>query len=130
MLLNIHPAYRSTLHSIQLLAVVYLKEYGVDAVMKPAVLELQKLACDVRMLRAIEWMGGWGEILVPVCNPISGIEVECLDCYQRFHGCLVSFIGDTPASALVGGFKEGVGTTHRGCRTCMILSDQLCSKVF
>ena len=50
MLLNIHPAYRSTLHSIQLLAVVkssLLKEYGIDAVMKPAILDLKKLTNDV-----------------------------------------------------------------------------------
>ena len=49
-LLNIQPAYRSTLHSIQLLAVVnsnYLKLYGVDAVMKPAVDDLQELASKV-----------------------------------------------------------------------------------
>ena len=51
MLLNIHPAYRSSLHSIQLLAVVkssVLKVYGIDAIMKPAVDDLLKLAKSVR----------------------------------------------------------------------------------
>lgn len=50
MLLNIHPAYRSTLHSIQLLSVVnstFLKTYGIDAVMKPAVSDLKKLSTEV-----------------------------------------------------------------------------------
>ena len=50
MLANIHPAYRSTIHSIQLLAVVNaisLKTYGIDTVLKPAVEELKKLAEDV-----------------------------------------------------------------------------------
>ena len=50
-LVNIHPAYRSTLHSIQLLAVVratLLKKYGMDAVLKPVVKDLQELAVEVR----------------------------------------------------------------------------------
>ena len=50
MLLNIHPAYRSSLHSIQLLAVVNsncLKTYGMDAVLKPAVDDLKVLATEV-----------------------------------------------------------------------------------
>lgn len=50
MLLNIHPAYRSSLHSIQLLAVVkssHLKVYGIDAVLKPAIDDLLKLSHDV-----------------------------------------------------------------------------------
>ena len=47
MILNIHPAYRSTLHSIQLLAVVkstILKKYKVDSVLKPVVDDLKALA--------------------------------------------------------------------------------------
>jgi hypothetical protein len=50
MLLNIHPAYRSSLHSIQLLAVVKssnVKAYGIDAVLKPAIDDLLKLSHDV-----------------------------------------------------------------------------------
>ena len=48
---------------------------------------------------------------------------------HNFRGYALVFIGDTPASALAGGFKEGVGGAHRGCRTCMITSDQLDQKV-
>ena len=47
MILNIHPAYRSTLHSKQLLAVVkstILKKYKVDSVLKLVVDDLKALA--------------------------------------------------------------------------------------
>ena len=50
MLLNIRPAYRSTLHSIQLLAVAnekIINRYGIDAVLKPAVDELKELGSKV-----------------------------------------------------------------------------------
>lgn len=48
---------------------------------------------------------------------------------RHYRGCLVSFLGDTPASSLVGGFKEGVGGAYRCCRTCMITSGDLSSTV-
>lgn len=48
---------------------------------------------------------------------------------RHYHGCLVTFLGDTPASSLVGGFKEGVGGAYRCCRTCMITSNDLSSVV-
>ena len=50
MLLNIHPAYHSSLHSMQLLLVakvVDIKRYGFDAVIKPVVEDLQRLAKDI-----------------------------------------------------------------------------------
>lgn len=49
-LLNIHPAYRSTLHTIQLLAVAKstdIRLYGIDAVFMPAIEDLKTLARDV-----------------------------------------------------------------------------------
>lgn len=49
-LLNIHPAHRSTLHSIQLLAVAkssHIRTYGIDAVLKPLIADLKILAEDV-----------------------------------------------------------------------------------
>lgn len=46
-----------------------------------------------------------------------------------YYGCLVAFLGDTPASSLVGGFKEGVGGAYRCCSTCMIKTNDLCSIV-
>ena len=53
MLLNIHPAHRSTLRSIQLLAVVrssVVKKYGIDAVLTPAVKDLKTLGTTVSAL--------------------------------------------------------------------------------
>ena len=50
MLLNIHPAHRSILHSIQLLAVAKsadIKVHGIDSVLAPAVDDLKILAKDV-----------------------------------------------------------------------------------
>ena len=50
MLLNIHPAHRSTLHSIQLLAVAKsadIRLYGIDAVLKPVLADLKILAAQV-----------------------------------------------------------------------------------
>ena len=48
---------------------------------------------------------------------------------MHYNGCLVSFLGDTPASSLAGGFKEGVGGAYRFCSTCMITSDNVSSNV-
>ena len=57
---------------------------------------------------------------------LQGISV---DYGYDVKGYLLVFLGDTPASGLVGGFKEGVGGAYRCCRTCMIKSSELCSKV-
>ena len=57
------------------------------------------------------------------------ISVDCDYDVKQFKGYLLVFLGDTPASGLVGGFKEGVGGAYRCCRTCMIKSSELCSKV-
>ena len=48
---------------------------------------------------------------------------------KEFKGYLLVFLGDTPASGLVGGFKEGVGGAYRCCRTCMVKSEELCTQV-
>lgn len=55
--------------------------------------------------------------------------MDCFGSKKCFRGALIAFIGDTPASGLVGGFKEGVGGALRCCRSCMIKSDDLCTKV-
>ena len=39
-------------------------------------------------------------------------------------------LGDTPAVAKVGGFKEGVGFADKKCRHCMATNEQIQSKVF
>lgn len=48
---------------------------------------------------------------------------------KEFKGYLLVFLGDTPASGLVDGFKEGVGGAYRCCRTCMVKSEELCTQV-
>ena len=56
MLLNIRPEYRSRLYLIQLLAVVNsndLKKYGIDAVLKRPIEDLQNLANNVSYLISI-----------------------------------------------------------------------------
>lgn len=50
MLLNIHPAHHSSLHSIQLLAVAKstdIRVYGIDAVLTPVIADLECLAKEV-----------------------------------------------------------------------------------
>ena len=48
---------------------------------------------------------------------------------KHFRGYMVAYLGDTPAAALAGGFKEGVGGAHSCCRACMIKSKDLCVQV-
>lgn len=129
MLLNLHPAYRSSLHSIQLLAVVkstLLKRYSIDAILRPAIEDLKELAKDVsyftyEMVCICYIIELCAFIRVVDVNlTVQGIQVDYFGASKQLYGCLVAFIGDTPAAALVGGFKEGVGGASRGCRTCMI----------
>lgn len=35
--------------------------------------------------------------------------------------------GDTPASSLLGGFKEGVGSANRPCRSCLVTKTDMCT---
>ena len=56
MLLNIHPAHRSSLHSIQLLAVAKstdIRVYGMDSVLTPVIADLKCLAEEVRTRDAL-----------------------------------------------------------------------------
>ena len=46
---------------------------------------------------------------------------------QKLHlkGSLLCMVGDTPAVALAGGFKEGVGFANKKCRHCMANNEQI-----
>lgn len=44
---------------------------------------------------------------------------------KKWHGMLLNFVGDIPASNFVAGFKEGVGFANLPCRSCMTHKDQL-----
>jgi len=43
----------------------------------------------------------------------------------RLRGALLAVIADTPASNLLGGYKEGVGGARRKCRHCMADFDEI-----
>lgn len=60
---------------------------------------------------------------------IQGISVKFGESDKHFKGYLVVFLGDTPAAAVAGGFKEGVGGAYRCCRTCMVKRADLCLQV-
>ena len=80
-----------------------MKQYGINAVLQPFIEDLKILGqpkgCSV---------------------VVDGIELN----YQAF---LVAFCGDTPASNLIGGFKEGVGGAYRGCRECLATKEEMYS---
>ena len=57
------------------------------------------------------------------------VSLDCGYAVKQFKGYLLVFFGDTPASALAGGFKEGVGGVYRCCRTCMVKTLELCTQV-
>ena len=44
-------------------------------------------------------------------------------------GSLLLFLADTLAAHQLGGFKVGVGFSHRKCRNCLATSDELNEKV-
>ncbi|XP_028412421.1 uncharacterized protein LOC114535241 [Dendronephthya gigantea] len=94
---NISPQYRSTMRAIQLFAIAkykYIKEFGIDNILRPFVDDVNKLASD------------------------GGVVLQTFAGLQKFRGTLVLFLADTPAANSVSGFKEGVGAAFRICRTC------------
>ena len=100
---NIRPQYRSTLKSIQLVAVGLSKDiqkYGINAFLAPFVDDLKKLYCD-------------------------GIVVLVGGEHRTFHGALLAFLADTLAAHTVGGFKGSMSFALRVCRTCMATPEQL-----
>lgn len=102
-LANIYPEFRSSKNSVQLYAMVktaYLKKPGA------LVRVLQPLIDDIKILQN------------------EGINISVNGQTKNFKGFLVFCPGDTPAQALLGGFKESVAA-YRPCRSCMITYDQL-----
>lgn len=94
---NIDPEYRSSQNCTQLYAIVktkYLKKQGALAKI------LQSFKSDIKKLET------------------DGLDVEINGAVQNFKGSLLFSAGDTPASALLGGFKESVAAL-RPCRSCM-----------
>ncbi|XP_057336559.1 uncharacterized protein LOC130675088 [Microplitis mediator] len=102
-LANIKPNLRSSQNAIQLLAIVkscYLKQPGaLNKVLKPFIDDIKNLQTQ-------------------------GINITINGVPKNYKGSLLFFSGDTPASALMGGFKESV-SAHRPCRTCMFTKDEI-----
>ena len=73
----------------------YLKKYGIEAILAPLVEELQKLGSD------------------------TGVDFKVQGGILRLRGALLAVVADTPASQLLGCFKESVGGAKRKCRHCM-----------
>lgn len=97
-LANLYPEYHSKLKSIHLVVIAehkYLKKYGIDCILRSFVNDLQVLGGDLG--HQFKNLGG----------------TVCL------RGTLLAVVADTPASQLLGAFKESVGGAKRKCRHCM-----------
>ena len=100
-LANFYPELRSTSKVVNLLAIVKtttLKKFGVTKV-------LEKFVSEVNLLQT------------------EGISIIVNGVEKVFKGSLLFVAGDTPASALMGGFKESV-SAYRPCRTCMTTNEE------
>ncbi|XP_066588077.1 uncharacterized protein [Prorops nasuta] len=97
-LANIKPEVRSSLNIIQLYAIVktdYLKKAnGLEKI-------LESFISDIIQLQT------------------AGIDINVGGKIKNFKGSLLFCAGDTPASAMLGGFKQSV-QAYRPCRTCMV----------
>lgn len=103
-LLNIYPEFRSSLRVHNLLAVTKtsnLKSFGVAPVLESFIHDMQLL------------------------GDRKGVKLQVCGVERVFHGFVTVIAGDTPASALLGGFKEGVAGATHPCRRCMISKNEL-----
>ena len=97
-LANVRPIYRSTLKSIQLIAIGKhedIMKYGIDEFMAPFVEDIKTLYCN-------------------------GLTISVGGRDHVFHGALLAFLADNLAAHLVGGFKQSMSFALRICRGCMI----------
>lgn len=101
-LANIYPEFRSTSNAIQLYAIVkteYLKKpYALEIILQPFISDIKKLQTD-------------------------GIDIIVNGDIKNYKGFLLFCSADTPAAAMLGGFKESV-SAYRLCRSCMVTTDQ------
>ena len=106
-LANVRPQYRSSLKSIQLLAVGKQEDivkYGIDEFLAPFVEDVKTLYCN-------------------------GLTVSVGGVDRVLHGGLLAFLADNLAAHLVGGFKQSMSFALRICRGCMI-TRELSQKCF
>ena len=102
-LANIKLKFRSRLPAIRLLSITSCKIiniYGVDEILKPFYEDMLKLSEGVKFVT------------------IDGDEI-------LLRGALLAAVADTPASHLLGGFKEGVGGAYAKCRHCECSQEEM-----
>ena len=79
----------------------YLRKYGMDKILAPFIKDLKRLGRD------------------------TGVDFMVRGGVVHLRGALPAVIADTPASQLLGGFKESVGRAKRKCRHCMTDFDEM-----
>jgi len=97
-LANIDPVYHGKLKSIHLFAICknqYIKEFGLNEILKPLVEDLKELGNE------------------------TGYPFNIAGGTVYLRGAILAVIADTPASQAIGCFKESVGGAKRKCRHCM-----------
>ncbi|KAE8738371.1 hypothetical protein FOCC_FOCC016149 [Frankliniella occidentalis] len=95
-LANIYPELRSTFQAINLLAIgqyKHIRKYGIDKILDRFVSDINKLMTE-------------------------GVSVLVDGHFKVYKGSLLFVTADTPAAALVGGFKRSVSAS-KPCRRCM-----------
>lgn len=111
---NIAPMHRSTVNSIQLLAIVkskHIKKYSMNKVLAPIVADIAKLV-SYKVYLILQLI---------IMNCVFFVIQEDGYCFQ-INGRVEKHYGTLVATNLgqcsIGGFKEG-STAYRGCRHCM-----------
>lgn len=99
---NIHPELRSNQNAFQLYGITkteYLKKHGaLNKMLEPFMLDIKKLESE-------------------------GININVRGEIKNFKGSLLFCACDTPAAALLGGFKESTAA-YRLCRSCMVTTEE------
>lgn len=103
-LANIDPVYSGKLKSIHLFAICkkqYIKEFGLNEILKPLVEDLKELGSE------------------------TGYPFNIAGGTVYLRGAILAVIADTPASQAIGCFKESVGGAKRKCRHCMTTCEKM-----
>ena len=114
-LANIPPQHRSKLTAIQMLCLAKLKDlrlFGINKLMidfVDTVCNMQSNSINVTVNDEMKKI--YGTLVACLCDTLAAQ-------WKKIYGTLVACLCDTLAVQWLGGFKEGVGFTRKGCRTC------------
>lgn len=103
-LVNIDSVYCGKLKSIHLFAICkkqYIKEFGLNEILKPLVEDLKELGNQ------------------------TGYPFKIAGGTVYLRGAVLAVIADTPASQAIGCYKESVGGAKRKCHHCMTTWDKM-----